>query len=312
MATKERAAHQAVTAAREQLERWPTDPASAGDEPAKRRPGPFPQQPVRLEHAAPALEAASREHARLAQQRAQVKASLRGIGHDDHGVDRARGVRRNGPLLAAALPGHLAPMRPMAQQEGLSQRCVERIAQAERVGSTRQATSALVARDGGQQVAQLEVTPPASCAMHAKLRPSYDLERVAETRPISDGEPLRELAERLRTPLCAAGGVLSALRPEAHAPLHDDAKRRAAVFQRSRAKGEGRNGDFSVRSHQRRGRDLPRQRECVTAMHNFFLTRPNGTTAAERFFGQQPRSMFMALVASVELAPAPLRPPRKA
>src|SRR5438445_1098950 len=77
MATKERAAHKAVTEAQEQLERLQTDPQSAGDEPEKRRPGHCPKQPVRLEHAEHALEAASREHERLTQQRAQVKASLR-------------------------------------------------------------------------------------------------------------------------------------------------------------------------------------------------------------------------------------------
>ena len=85
-----------------------------------------------------------------------------------------------------------------------------------------------------------------------------------------------------------------------------------AVFQRSRANVEGRNGSLSLRSHQLRGRDLPRKRACFTAMHNFFLTRPDGTTAAERFFGQKPRSMFAAILESVELAPAPLSPPRKA
>ena len=52
--------------------------------------------------------------------------------------------------------------------------------------------------------------------------------------------------------------------------------------------------------------------QCFTAIHNFFLTRPDGTTAAERFFGQKPRSMFAAILESVELAPAPLSPPRKA
>src|SRR5207249_547579 len=73
MATKERAAHKAVTEAREQLERVQTHPQSAGDEPAKRGPGRPPKDPVRLEQAAQALEAASREHDRLAQQREQVK-----------------------------------------------------------------------------------------------------------------------------------------------------------------------------------------------------------------------------------------------
>jgi len=68
--------------------------------------------------------------------------------------------------------------------------------------------------------------------------------------------------------------------------------RLAAVFQRSSSNVEGRNGYLSLRNHQLRGLDLPRKRECFITMHNFFLTRPDGTTAAERFFGQKPRSMF--------------------
>ena len=35
-------------------------------------------------------------------------------------------------------------------------------------------------------------------------------------------------------------------------------------------------------------------------------------TAAERFFGQKPRSMFAAILDSVEIPPAPLSPPRQA
>jgi hypothetical protein len=133
---------------------------------------------------------------------------------------------------------------------------------------------------------------------------------VAGTRTVSDGEALRKLAERLRTPLFEPGGALSDLSPETQDHLHDEAKRLAAVFQRSSSNVEGRNGYLSLRSHQLRGLDLPRKRECFTAIHNFFLTRPDGTTAAERFFGQKPRSMFAAILASVELAPAPLNPPR--
>src|SRR5262245_35994101 len=101
MATKERAAHQAVTEAREQLERLQTAPQSVGVEPAKGRPGHFPKQPMRLEHAEQALDAASREHERLAQPREQGKASIRGIGYDSHFVDLERGVRRNGQLIAS-------------------------------------------------------------------------------------------------------------------------------------------------------------------------------------------------------------------
>ena len=175
-----------------------------------------------------------------------------------------------------------------------------------------QATIEFVSRYVNQQVAQLDLTPPVSFAMHAKLIPSYYLDRVAQTRTVSDGEPLRELAERLRAPLFEPGGPLSALRPEGQDPRHDEAKRLAAVFQRSRSNVEGRNGYVSRRNYQLRGLDLPRKRECFTTIHNFFLTRPDGTTAAERFFGQQPRPMFAAILASVEIPPAPLSPPRRA
>src|SRR5688572_31444575 len=99
---------------------------------------------------------------------------------------------------------------------------------------------------------------------------------------------------------------------ESQDQLRNEAKRLAVVFQRSSSNVEGRNGYLSLRSYQLRGLDLPRKRECFTAIHNFFLTRPDGSTAAERFFGQKPRSMFAAILDAVELAPAPLSPPRKA
>ena len=311
MATKERTAHKAVTEAREQLERVQPHQQSTGDEPAKHGPGRPPKAPVSLEHAEQALEAASREHERLAQQREHVVKSIRGIGHDDHFVDLERGVRRNGQLIAADIQAHIEQVRTIAQHEGLSQSCLERIEKAERVVPKMQATIEFVSRYVGQQVDQLDLTPPASFAMHAKLIPSLYLDRVAQTRTVSDGEPLRKLAERLRAPLFEPGGALSGLSPEAQDQLHDQAKRLAAVFQRSSSNVEGRNGYLSLRNHQLRGLDLPRKRECFTTIHNFFLTRPDGTTAAERFFGPKPRSMFTAILASVELPPAPLSPPRR-
>src|SRR5438132_3642251 len=239
-----------------------------------------PKAPVSLEHAEQVLEAASREHERLTLQRERVTQSIRGISHASHVVDLERGVRRNGPRIATDIPAHIEQGRAMAQHEGLSQRCLERIEKAERVVPNMPATIEFVSGDVRQQVAQLDLTPPASFAMHAKLIPSYSLDRVAQTRTVRDGEPLRELAERLRAPLFEPGGVLSEWSPEAQDQLQDEAKRLAAVCQRSSSNVEGRNGYLSLRNHQLRGLDLPRKRECCTASHNSFLTRPHGTTAA--------------------------------
>jgi len=106
--------------------------------------------------------------------------------------------------------------------------------------------------------------------------------------------------------------VCAELSPTAQSQRKQQAKTLAEVFQRSRSNVEGRNGYLSLRNHQLRGLEHPRKRACLTAVHNFCLTRADGTTAAERFFGQKPRSMFTAILGAVEIPPAPLSPPLRA
>jgi hypothetical protein len=174
MASKERAAHKAVTEAQEQLDRLQSDPPGTGDEPEKRGPGRPPKDPVSLEQAEQALDAARREHERLFEQRQQIKANIRGIGHDYHFVDLERGVRRNGQLIASDMQGHIEQIRTVAQQERLSQSGLERIEKAERVVPKMQATIEFISGYVTQQVEQLVLTPPVSFAMHAKLIPCED------------------------------------------------------------------------------------------------------------------------------------------
>ena len=112
--------------------------------------------------------------------------------------------------------------------------------------------------------------------MQAHLIPSLYLERVASTRTVTAGAPLRELAERLRTPWFAPDGAVGALRATEQHTLKGQATRLAEVCQRSNSNVEGRNGYLSLRNHQLRGLDHPRKRACLTAVHNFFLTRPDG------------------------------------
>jgi hypothetical protein len=311
LATNERAADKALTAAREQRDQRPVRRASPQDQPAKRGPGRPPTAPMRLDHAHEALEAARREHKRLPQQRERVQQRLQAIGQASHFVDLECGVRRNSQRIAADSQAHLETIRPVAQDEQLSQSRLNRLEKAERVVPNMQATIACVSGYGRQQVAQFDVTPPASFAMHAKRIPSSYLDRVAHTRTVSDGEPLRKRATRLRTPLCEPGGALRALRPETQRDLQHQAKAFAEMCQRSRANVDGRNGYVSLRTHQLRGLDLPRKRTCLTTIHTFFLTRSAGTTAAERFFGQQPPSMVAAILDMVDLPPAPRSPQRR-
>lgn len=312
MATKQRAAAKAAAKAEETRKRVHEPLLNANGEPQQRGPGRPPKGAVSLAQVEQEVDAAHQEHQRLTAQREQVTQSIRAIGHAYHCVDLERGVRRNGTLIAGDLQQHIDTIRTIAQHEGLSESCMERIEKAERVVPQMQATIEFVSGYVRQQVRQLDLAPPASYAMHAHLIPSFSLDRVASTRTVTQGEPLRELAARIRTPLFEPGGALGELSPLEQNQLKAQAARLAEVFQRSSSNVEGRNGYLSLRNHQLRGLEHPRKRACLTAVHNFLLTRPDGTTAAERFFGQKPRSMFAAILESVEIPPAPLSPPRRA
>jgi uncharacterized protein DUF6399 len=310
LAAKQRAADKTMTAA-EMLNRVQEPPQSDNTHSGRRGPGRPPKVPRNLAQAEQAVDAARQACQRLTQAREQVAQSIRSIGHASHFVDLERGVRRNGKLIASALHHHIDTIRSIAPQEGLSQPCLERIEKAQRVVPKMQATIEFVSRYVRQQVRQLALTQPESYAMHAQLIPSYYLDRVAATKPSREGQVRQERAARIRPPLFEPGGVLSAWNPLEQGWLKQAAAELADVFQRSSSNVEGRNGDRSFRNHELRGLARPRKRACLTAGHNFLLTRPDGTTAAERFFEQKPRSMFAAILNFVELPPAPLSPPRR-
>jgi len=312
MAATQRAAAQAVAQAAARRTRVPERLDQANGAPAQPGPGRPPQATARLAQGAQDVEAARQAPQRLAGPRAMVPQSLRAIGHAAPCVDLERGGRRHGTRLAGAIPRHVDTIRPLAPPAPLSETSRERIEHAERVVPTRQATIAGVSGYGRQPVRHLDVAPPASYAVPAQRRPSCSRERVASTRPMTEGTPLRALAERLRPPRGAPGGACGECSVVPQDQRHAAAAKLAEVFQRSSAQVAGRNGDLSRRHHPLRGLDHPRKRACLTAVHHVFLTRPDGTTAAERFVGQKPRSRCAAIWASVEIPPAPLSPPRRA
>ena len=75
-------------------------------------------------------------------------------------------------------------------------------------------------------------------------------------------------------------------------------------FQRSSSAVEGRNGYLSQVHHNRRGLSSKRL-QVSTIIHNFSLKRNDGTTAAQRLFGQQFPDLFEYLVESIGELPQP-------
>jgi hypothetical protein len=73
---------------------------------------------------------------------------------------------------------------------------------------------------------------------------------------------------------------------------------------------EGRNGHLSLYHHGCH-RFSDRKLGALTAIHNFHILRPDGTTAAERFFGRAHPPLFEQVLRQVSFPPPPRqRPPR--
>ena len=81
----------------------------------------------------------------------------------------------------------------------------------------------------------------------------------------------------------------------------------AELFQRSSSCVEGHNGALSLKYHASRHLSSERLNSRVV-LHNYFSKRRNGTTAAGRFFQEEPKDIFSWLLERVSL---PVRPRNK-
>jgi hypothetical protein len=70
---------------------------------------------------------------------------------------------------------------------------------------------------------------------------------------------------------------------------------------------EGGNGVLSQRRHQLH-RLRPGKLKVLTTLHNYWVRRADGTTAAGRFFGKEPEDLLEWLVRRLE---APARPAQR-
>ncbi|HEY85831.1 MAG TPA: hypothetical protein G4N96_12060 [Chloroflexi bacterium] len=72
------------------------------------------------------------------------------------------------------------------------------------------------------------------------------------------------------------------------------------IFQRSSSCVEGRNGLLALLHHSLH-RLSNRKLSALTTVHNYFVKRRDGTTAAERFFSSPPKDLFEWLLERVDI-----------
>ena len=241
----------------------------------------------------------------------QAKAAVLGISQSYHPFHLESGETQDAESVDRALDIHFATLEDVATEARLSARCLESIQKAKRLTTKMVATIAFFFLTIQAKVEALSLTPAQELAVHQQLIPAIYLQLVADkASSAQQRHALRERSQALLDSLQTPASPLFMLEEEEKLLIESVATECAHLFQRSSSCTEGRNGQLALRHHGLH-RISHRKLNALTAVHNFFLTRPDGSTAAQRFFEQPHRNLFDYLLDHVDLPgrPAQKRPP---
>jgi hypothetical protein len=271
-------------------------------------PGRPPAFAARIDQALNASVRASLARERAQAHRAESKALIGAFSALDHPYDLQHGQAQTPEQLQTQLETVFARLEAIAEEVDLSDRLYAHLAKAKRLTHTLVATLAFFFMTVNTRVQALNLDPAIEQAMHNALIPALYLQRVAARS--SDAEQrhwLRTLSAQRLAPLRQPSHPIQTLDAETRAHLEQVAGECADLFQRSSSCVEGRNGFLALYQHGHH-RLSRRKQQVLTALHNFAITRPDGTTAAQRFFAQAHPALFGQVL---ERMPWPARPARR-
>jgi hypothetical protein len=301
-----RRAEQALVAAEQALA--DQQAAQAADAQGPRRPGRPPDFARRVDQAQGDLAGAQVHLEQVHAHQTEAQAVRQELSAAYHPYDLATGQRQSPEQLAPRLARCWQRLEALATAAALPERSRQRLRKAQRVGQALVATLCFYWATVTAKVEALSLPPALETALYEQLIPAVYLERVAErSTDREQQQALRQQAAILLAPLQAPDGPLAGLSPDERPLLEQVATDCAQLFQRSSSCVEGRNGQLALHHHSHH-RLSERKLTALTTVHNYLIQRPDGTTAAERFFGQPPAELFEAVLPRIRL---PGRPARK-
>lgn len=237
--------------------------------------------------------------------REEVREAARAISQSYHPFDLVTGATRDAATVQADLQAEFTRITQIAETVGLSARCWELLKKAQRLLPQMVKTIDFVHNLIQEKISALDLPPAVEEVVSGLLVPVCYLEEVIRKAPTAEARSkLRTTITSLRALLESPWSALAGLTPTERDLLHRVARECAQIFQRSSSNVEGRNGVLALHHHLIHALS-PRKLQALTVIHNYWTTRVDGTTAAERFFGQRHRDLFEHLLA---ILPPPKRP----
>jgi hypothetical protein len=303
----EKQAEAAVAAASEALAQACREEAGERSKPP--RPGrPSNQFERRTKEAELQLLVAQVDLERAKQHREQARGEVRALGNAYHPYLPETGQAQTPGQLQARLETSWANLERIAREASLTERCRRLLDKAKGLTQAMLLTLQFFVTTCQAKVEALNLPPEVEVLMQSHLIPAIYLDRVAgRCAKAEERQRLRQLSRELLRPLCQAGSPLALLGEAERRRLEEVATECADLFQRSSSAVEGRNGQLSLHHHARH-RLSDRKLNALTVIHDYLIKRPDGTTAARRFFGREHDDLFQWVLGRIR---PPARPAKK-
>ena len=230
---------------------------------------------------------------------------VRGVADDYHPFDRQTGQPVTAEEVGKRLNKHVEELEQVAAAANLGEKPQQAIAKARTWVMTLLGCVAWFWCLAKRRVEELELSETQERAVYDNLMAGHYWAMAAgRARTAEERKRLKEMAEELTKKAWQEGGALASLPAEGKQRVEEVAKECAGLFQRSSSCVEGRNGRLSLQHHGH-SRVSERRLKALTVIHNYLVKRGDGTTAAERFFGQKHKDLFSWLLERMPDLPRP-------
>lgn len=241
------------------------------------------------------LIAAKEILATLQSQKIAIQDAKKGIGAVYHPYDLGTGAARSTEQVQQDLLQHFDTIEKNATAANLRETAIDKIKKAKRVCSGLVATMTFYWMMVSQLIESLSLSCKHEQVLRDTLIPAHYLMIASKKAKTAERRhQIKQQAKRLFSELETNDVWINTVQID-QSLLMSAAKECAQLFQRSSSCLEGRNGYLSLRHH---GLHHLSERKLgtLTVIHNYFTTRPDHTTAAERLFSKKPRDLFEHLV----------------
>ena len=235
---------------------------------------------------------------------------MRGVGDDYHPFDRETGKPVTAEEVGKRLTGHVDRLAEVVAQADLDEKATQAVNKSRTWLATLMGCVAWFWSLANARVEELELGAEQERVVKEKLLAGHYWAMAARrARTEQERKRLKEMAEGLKKEAWQEDGALSALSEEERREVEEVARETAGLFQRSSSAVEGRNGRLSLQQHGH-SRVSEGRLKALTVLHNYLVKRRDGTTAAQRFFGQKHKDVFCWLLDRMPSLPrpAPKRP----